>query len=101
MKNDIVRAGELKSRETDQHSTKRETYNSVHVGNREVKEGDCVLVRSEAPDPPFVGWVLRIFKDAACPQHEVQVAVNRLYRPSEVLDKNNLPLATDALENEV
>jgi hypothetical protein len=25
----------------------------------------------------------------------------RLYRPPEVLDKNNLPLATDALENEV
>jgi hypothetical protein len=45
MEDDIVRAGKLKNRETDQYSRKRETYHSVHVRNREVKLGDCVLVR--------------------------------------------------------
>ena len=42
----LVTAGEAKQFETAKEFQKCQTYNSVFVSGREVKEGDCVLIRS-------------------------------------------------------
>eukprot|EP00240_Pyramimonas_obovata_P000713 CAMPEP_0118946970 /NCGR_PEP_ID=MMETSP1169-20130426/45169_1 /TAXON_ID=36882 /ORGANISM="Pyramimonas obovata, Strain CCMP722" /LENGTH=564 /DNA_ID=CAMNT_0006893089 /DNA_START=81 /DNA_END=1772 /DNA_ORIENTATION=- len=102
-----VKPGEPKLTENAKEFQKYQTYNSVFVSGREVKEGNCVLIRSEENSaPPFVGHVRKIFKSlkrkkSGDGEEPVQVQVNWLYRQHEVLDKHKRPLVRDALENEL